>query len=73
MNHTHQCGFEDDAMDPEKGCGHTWSHEDSCIFLPQREFEAAHMCPKCGNGPWTEKVDSERGSLIIALLGELDG
>jgi hypothetical protein len=72
MKHTHACGLGDGEG---TGCGHTWSHDDSCATLPDKEFKEAHTCPNCGAGPWTFKVESSRGAItsaLLKLLGDMD-
>ncbi len=75
MKHGHQCGYDGMTYDPKQGCGHEWEHRDSVIFLPQKDYEEAHQCPKCGKGPWLHKtVKNESGAKsLLLLLDELEG
>lgn len=49
--HTHRCGFDLDNPDAV-GCGHEWTH-DSSEINSSAEYDAAHACPKCGQGNWS--------------------
>lgn len=77
--HSHKCGFGIDGFNPEAGCGHEWSHEDSVIVAPDAIYKQAHFCPKCGLGPWTWKsnmpppgnhreLEDEGMDLVVSLL-----
>lgn len=41
--HRHSC----------RSCGLVWEHPDATADLPETEFNAAHMCPRCRRGPYT--------------------
>lgn len=45
-DHRHKC----------EACGLVWAHPDAINQLSMEEQIAAHMCPKCGLGPWIAKM-----------------
>lgn len=69
MKHSHRCGFGEDGFKVKDGCGHEWEHSDSVLLLPEVEYEQAHMCPKCGLGPWTHKSKMDSTSSTASILG----
>ena len=56
--HKHQCGDdgwnEYKGPNPDKGCGHIFEHGEESAGKA-----AAHMCPKCGKGPWALKLPND--------------
>lgn len=72
--HTHRCGH-DWVERPQgvkllyllmmgepieqKGCGHTWDHGEENV-----NNKLAHVCPKCGAGPWMIKHTQESCQLL---------
>lgn len=54
-------------LDYEAGCGHLWAHGDD-----NKDNTEAHMCPKCGRGPWGLQVPISRARDVIQqLIGEI--
>lgn len=43
--HTHACA-----------CGENWSHRQNELGATHVARTEAHMCPRCGKGPWVMRV-----------------
>lgn len=57
--HFHRCGHRGSsevANEGQRGCGWIWEHEQlDPDVIGQAAYDARHMCPNCGNGPWKRK------------------
>lgn len=54
LEHWHWCGDPIDRDTVGKGCGHVWQHP-TILYDTKIELNCAHLCPRCGAGPWTYK------------------
>lgn len=54
--HKHRCGEMVNGFDSTQGCGHEWDHERPPASVGEAAYDKAHLCPKCGKGPWRYKV-----------------
>lgn len=71
--HRHICGGFNEIVSGQTGCGWEWAHL-RLEGVSDEEYDANHMCPQCGAGPWmaTDSVETvdEEDAIAIAVMDD---
>ena len=59
---------------PDAGCGHVWSHSNDVRRYAKNddELRAAHMCTKCGRGPWALQYLEQYEKFVKKEMEQVD-